>query len=576
MSHRTPAAMIALSLLLASCNDHRAPTAAAPYGSPPVNSTATITTPARLQVQSHLNAVINGGFESDFAGWTRTSTGYGINGVAANGMFTAAFDPYNPAAYAMKHPEALAHSGLKGLGTAHNGSTNHTLYQDVTLPTTSSGQQVLLSYWIRWKNSVNWQANQQDIVVSLANPSTGATITELFRASSGGIPLFSGGGTAASAPYVPASFDLTPYAGQTVRLTFKQYGQLANQVMDLDDIAIVLTNDENRPPSVDIGGPYTGQEGAPVTLTATGLDPDGDPLTYTWDLDHDGTFDDATGATATWTFTDNGTFPIHVQLTDSEGATSTASTTVTVSNVNPSLAPLAPTTPSLISVNSTFGLTETMFTDPGTDDTHTALIDWGDGTTSTGTAAAGNIPATGHVYTTPGVYPVTVTLTDDDGGSATRTYEYVVVYDPSAGFVTGGGVIDSPAGAYVADPELSGRASFGFVSKYQKGASIPTGNTTFQFHSANFTFKSAAYDWLVIAGARAQYKGTGTVNGAGAYGFLLTATDGQVVGGGGTDRFRMKVWNLATGTVVYDNQMGADNNAAPTTALTSGSIVIHK
>jgi hypothetical protein len=41
---------------------------------------------------------------------------------------------------------------------------------------------------------------------------------------------------------------------------------------------------------------------------------------------------------------------------------------------------------------------------------------------------------------------------------------------------------------------------------------------------------------LVIAGARAQYKGLGTVNGSGNYGFLLTAIDGQVNGGGGVDK----------------------------------------
>ena len=42
----------------------------------------------------------------------------------------------------------------------------------------------------------------------------------------------------------------------------------------------------------------------------------------------------------------------------------------------------------------------------------------------------------------------------------------ITVYDPNAGFVTGGGWIDSPLGAYIPDPALAGRANFGFVSKY--------------------------------------------------------------------------------------------------------------
>ena len=45
-----------------------------------------------------------------------------------------------------------------------------------------------------------------------------------------------------------------------------------------------------------------------------------------------------------------------------------------------------------------------------------------------------------------------------------------------------------------------------------------------------------------MAGAKAQFKGTGTINGAGGYGFLLTVTDGQLTGGGGTDKFRIKIW----------------------------------
>lgn len=56
-----------------------------------------------------------------------------------------------------------------------------------------------------------------------------------------------------------------------------------------------------------------------------------------------------------------------------------------------------------------------------------------------------------------------------------------MVYDPAAGFVTGGGWINSPAGAYSANTDLTGKATFGFVSKYQNGATVPTGNTEFQF-----------------------------------------------------------------------------------------------
>jgi hypothetical protein len=207
------------------------------------------------------------------------------------------------------------------------------------------------------------------------------------------------------------------------------------------------------------------------------------------------------------------------------------------------------------------------FTDPDQLDTHTATWDWGDSGTSDGTVteADGSGTITGsHAYTTPGVYTVSVTVQDNFGNSDTATYEFVVVYDPNVGFVTGGGWIDSPAGAYVADPALSGKATFGFVSKYKKGTTVPDGNTQFQFHAAGFNFSSTSYEWLVVAGKKAQFKGKGSINGEGEYTFLLTAEDGS------PDTFRIKIWYEDTSGehVVYDN--GSQQ------ALGGGSITVHK
>jgi len=68
-------------------------------------------------------------------------------------------------------------------------------------------------------------------------------------------------------------------------------------------------------------------------------------------------------------------------------------------------------------------------------------------------------------------------------------------------------------------------------------------------------FSTTAYDWLVIAGPNAKYKGSGTINGVGNYGFMLTARDGQVNGGGGVDRFRIKIWDKdANDAFVYGQQ----------------------
>ncbi len=120
-------------------------------------------------------------------------------------------------------------------------------------------------------------------------------------------------------------------------------------------------------------------------------------------------------------------------------------------------------------------------------------------------------------------------------------------------------------GAYKPDPTLEGKATFGFVSKYKRGATVPTGNTEFVFKAAALNFHSTHYDWLVVnqGGTRAQFKGSGTINGMGDYKFMLWAGDGD------PDTFRIRIWWEENGTehVVYDN--GSDQ------AIAGGQIVIH-
>jgi basic membrane protein A len=75
---------------------------------------------------------------------------------------------------------------------------------------------------------------------------------------------------------------------------------------------------------------------------------------------------------------------------------------------------------------------------------------------------------------------------------------------------------------------------------------------------------------------RAQYKGVGTINGEGEYRFMLTAIDGDLHANDGVDRFRIKIWDPATDEMIYDNQMGDQDDADPVTVLGGGSIVIHR
>lgn len=336
----------------------------------------------------------------------------------------------------------------------------------------------------------------------------------------------------------------------------------------------------NDPPVVNAGPDVSGNEGSAISLdgTVTQADEPGlDPFTTAWSVSAGApcSFANATAIDTTITCTDNGTFTVTLTADDGDNPPVSDSAVVTVANVPPTLSITLPVTGDLFQIGTPVNLVAP-FTDPGSSDIHTCAINWDDGTTDT-FAASGNQCSTSHLFASAGVYTIGVTVTDDDGGSDTESV-MVVVFDPSAGFVTGGGWIDSPPGAYTVNPVLSGKAVFGFVSKYHKGATTPSGETEFQFQMANFKFHSETYQWLVVAGARAQYKGTGEVNGVPGFGFLLTATDGALPGGGGVDKFRIKIWDTVTNTVIYDNVAGAseDIDSANPQPIAHGSIVIQK
>jgi hypothetical protein len=297
-----------------------------------------------------------------------------------------------------------------------------------------------------------------------------------------------------------------------------------------NDVVLTLTV-VNRPPIAVAGGPYTIAEGGPLTLDASlSSDPDGDPLTYSWDVNGDGVFGDATGVnpTLTWaqlmalgindgphsnavrvrvsdgiatvdsdpatsltinntppsgtlgnngpvregssttvsfsnasdpssadaaagfhysfalspsglagtyaaagtassasfTFADNGSYTVYGRISDKDNGYSDYQTTVAVTNVAPANVAL---TLSAVSINE--GQSVTLggsFTDPGTLDTHSVAINWGDGSTGTMVnLAAGVLTFTGvtHQYLDNpvglpnGSFPISVTVTDKDGGA---------------------------------------------------------------------------------------------------------------------------------------------------------------
>ena len=137
------------------------------------------------------------------------------------------------------------------------------------------------------------------------------------------------------------------------------------------------------------------------------------------------------------TYADDGSYSVDVTVTDDQGLTDTGSFSVTVNNIAPSI-----TTPGNQNVDILVALPiSTTFTDPGTSDTHTATINWGDGTivgpTTVGVnSGAGTVDFGSHSYATNGDFTVTMTITDEADGASFVTDSITVTVNNANPIVT--------------------------------------------------------------------------------------------------------------------------------------------
>lgn len=98
-------------------------------------------------------------------------------------------------------------------------------------------------------------------------------------------------------------------------------------VTDTDTASVTV---DNLPPVADAGGAYAGYEGASIALSGSGSDPGGGTVTYAWDLDGDGIYDDAFAPNPTYTWETPGTYTIRLAVTDAQGLIGTDTASVTV------------------------------------------------------------------------------------------------------------------------------------------------------------------------------------------------------------------------------------------------------
>jgi uncharacterized repeat protein (TIGR02543 family) len=143
--------------------------------------------------------------------------------------------------------------------------------------------------------------------------------------------------------------------GSTATHAFGAYGTYTVTLTVTDDnvppktaitTTVVTVNQGNQPPIANAGGPYTVEIGNSLILNgAASSDPNascGDAIVnYSWDINNDGTYGDLTGAAptvseATVTGLGIGTHTIGLRVTDTFGATGTASTTIIIPDNRPS------------------------------------------------------------------------------------------------------------------------------------------------------------------------------------------------------------------------------------------------
>ena len=185
----------------------------------------------------------------------------------------------------------------------------------------------------------------------------------------------------------------------------------------------------NQPPAAGVGGPYTINEGGFLSLDASrSSDPDGDLLTYSWDINGDGVFGDATGVKPTLSWAQlnalgivNGpsSFTVSVRVDDGQRHLVTSSSTdLSVLNV----APVADAGPGEIEVTEGGLVTLTgEFTDPGTADTHT--FNWHVDADNGQTIADSSDQDFSFIPDDNGTYTVTFTVTDNDSGIGSAVVE---------------------------------------------------------------------------------------------------------------------------------------------------------
>ena len=205
-------------------------------------------------------------------------------------------------------------------------------------------------------------------------------------------------------------------------------------IFDIGGPAIETNTPVNLPPTADPGGPYTVSEGDSLHLDASASsDPDGDALSYSWDVNGDGQFGDAAGVQPTLSWSQlqalgigdgPATFAAHVRVNDGRNGIDEASAMLTVNNLRPQTA-ISGDASGTYGQSLSYALSATDVSAVDLAAGFIYVIHWGDGTPDTtiprtaGNASGLNL---NHTFASAGQFAVQVTSTDKDGGTSLREH----------------------------------------------------------------------------------------------------------------------------------------------------------
>ena len=337
----------------------------------------------------------------------------------------------------------------------------------------SAAKTITVDFWLKWTSYANNDALAMEFTPNFNNTSGGFLVdpnssygkfaVSIGRGGSRNVAAFTRPSAGVWHYYAfvldttqPAATTITPFVdGQPVAYANQGYGgtgagNFANSTLNLmsrggttlfgngtlDQLALyggALTanqildhynsNGSNRPPTASFTGPAQVGRNQPVTFDAgASTDPEGNIVDYQWDLDGSGNYATDTGSSPTLTtsLSTLGTNTISLRVIDGGNASATTTRTIVVGDTPP-VAAFNASPAQLAYVGQPVS-----FDGSGSTDTVGTITDYRWDLDGSGAFATDTTATTSFTYSQPGVYTVSLRVTNDQGQTSTVSHTITV------------------------------------------------------------------------------------------------------------------------------------------------------